>query len=311
MKQMDNKPDSISQTGFSAKYKTQQMLPVLGLLFAGTMWGLFWYPLRLLEEHGLQGLWLSALIYSGTLVVAIPVLWKGWREWREHPYLYFFLSLATGWTNIAFILAVLEGTVVRVILLFFLSPLWATFLGVVFLGEKLSRQAVITLALAMLGAVIMLWHESLGFPVPRDAADWLALSAGIAFAATNVFINKLQEASIMVKTASGWLGVLLIAFVLIIASGEKLTAQTEVIASAWLLGAVVMTLMNIAVVYGVTNMPVHRSAVIMLFEIVVVAVSSLLLTDEVIEKREWIGGGLVMLAAYLTASTHAEEGQFK
>lgn len=305
---MNNKKDSISQTGFSSKYNKHSMLPVMGLLFASTMWGLIWYPLRLLEESGMHGLWASALMYCGTLVIAIPVLAKGWQEWKTHPYLFFFMAIATGWTNIAFILAVLDGNVVRVLLLFYLSPLWATLLAIVFLGEQLSRRSLGILGIAMVGAVIMLWHESLGFPAPRDAADWLALSAGIAFAITNVLIHKLNEASVMVKTATGWLGVLFLAFILILFTGQKLSVSTEVIAGAWILGAVAMTMMNIAVVYGVTNMPVHRSAIILLFEVVVGAISSLLLTNEVIELREWIGGGLVILAAYLTATNQYEDG---
>lgn len=302
---MNNKKDSISQTAFSAKHS---MLPVLGLLFASTMWGLIWYPLRLLENGGLHGLWASALMYCGTMIIAIPVLYKGWREWKTHPYLFFFMAIATGWTNIAFILAVLDGNVVRVLLLFYLSPIWASFLGVFFLGEQLSSRALGILGIAMVGAVVMLWHESFGFPAPKDAADWLALSAGIAFAITNVLIHKLNHASVMVKTATGWLGVLFLAIILIIFTEQKLTVSTEVIAGAWILGAVAMTMMNIAVVYGVTNMPVHRSAIILLFEIVVGAVSSLLLTNEVIEVREWVGGGLVILAAYLTATRQAKDG---
>lgn len=305
---MNNNKDSISQTGLFAKPHPHSIVPVLGLLMASTLWGLIWYPLRLLEDQGLHGLWSTALMYCGTLIIAIPVLVKGWREWLDHPYLFFFMAIATGWTNIAFILAVLDGNVVRVLLLFYLSPLWATLLGVFFLGEQLSRRAIGILGIAMVGAVIMLWHESLGFPAPRDTADWLALSAGIAFAITNVLIHKLDRASIMVKTATGWLGVLFIAFILIIFTGQKLAVSTEVIAGAWLLGAIAMTLMNIAVVYGVTNMPVHRSAIILLFEIVVGAISSILLTNEVIQLREWIGGGLVMLAAYLTAIRQVEDG---
>lgn len=305
---MNNKNDSISQTGFSTKYNPQSMLPVIGLIFASTMWGLIWYPLRLLEDNGLHGLWSTALMYCGTLIVAIPVLAKGWREWKQHPVLFFFMAIATGWTNIAFILAVLDGNVVRVLLLFYLSPLWATLLGVIFLGEQLSRRAIGILAIAMVGAIVMLWHESLGFPAPRDTADWLALSAGIAFAITNVLIHKLNHSSIMVKTATGWLGVLFLAFILIVFTEQKLSVTTEVIAGAWILGAVAMTMMNIAVVYGVTNMPVHRSAIILLFEIVVGAISSILLTNEIIQLREWIGGGLVILAAYLTASRQVEDG---
>ena len=193
-------------------------------------------------------------------------------------------------------------------MLFYLSPIWASFLGVFFLGEQLSSRALGILGIAMVGAVVMLWHESFGFPAPKDTADWLALSAGIAFAITNVLIHKLDHASIMVKTATGWLGVLFLAIILIIFTEQKLAVSTEVIAGAWILGAVAMTMMNIAVVYGVTNMPVHRSAIILLFEIVVGAVSSLLLTNEVIEVREWVGGGLVILAAYLTATRQAKDG---
>ncbi len=301
------KKNSISQSSFSAKYYQHPLMPVLGLLFAASMWGLIWYPLRLLEDNGLNGLWASALMYCGTLVVAIPVLWRGWHEWKQQPWLFFFMALATGWTNIAFILAVLDGNVVRVLLLFYLSPLWATLLGVMFLGEKLSSRSYLILLIAMVGAVIMLWNTSLGFPAPQDSADWLALSSGVAFAVTNVLIHKLEQATVMVKTATGWLGVILIAFIMILYRDIPLQVTAPVIAGAWLLGALVMTLMNIAVVFGVSYMPVHRSAVILLFEIVVGAVSSLLLTNEVITMREWVGGGMVVLAAYLTATSQVDD----
>ena len=42
------------------------------------------------------------------------------------------------------------------------------------------------------------------------------------------------------------------------------------------------------------------------FELVAGAVSSLLLTEEVILLREWLGGGMIILAAWLAARIHAE-----
>ena len=300
---------SIKQSSISSKQTgSASLFPILTLLFGATMWGLVWYPIRLFEAQGLHGLWSSALMYCGTFVVAIPVLYKGWREWLKSPLLFFLMAIATGWTNVAFILAILDGNIVRVLLLFYLSPLWATLLGYFFLGEQLSKRAMVVLLVAMIGAIVMLWDSSLGFPAPQSESDWLALSAGVAFAITNVLIHKLSDATVMVKTATGWLGVFIVAFVLIYFTGEINTATTEVMVWAWILGAAVMTLMNIAVVYGVTHMPVHRSAIILLFEIVVGAVSSLLLTDEVIQAQEWLGGSLVILAAYLTAVQHIKKG---
>jgi drug/metabolite transporter (DMT)-like permease len=71
-----------------------------------------------------------------------------------------------------------------------------------------------------------------------------------------------------------------------------------------MIGAVVLVVMTLSVVYGVTHLPVHRSAVILLFEIVAGAVSAQLLTDEVVLLQEWVGGGFVILAAYLAAHAH-------
>jgi drug/metabolite transporter (DMT)-like permease len=65
--------------------------------------------------------------------------------------------------------------------------------------------------------------------------------------------------------------------------------------------------MTLSLQYGVARMPLHRSAVIVLFELVVGAVSSLLLTDETISPREWLGGGMIVAAAWLAAHLHAGE----
>jgi drug/metabolite transporter (DMT)-like permease len=46
---------------------------------------------------------------------------------------------------------------------------------------------------------------------------------------------------------------------------------------------------------------VHRSAVLALIELVAGAISQQILTDEVVTIREWIGGGLIVIGAYLSA----------
>jgi len=216
---------------------SSRLLPVLGLLVAATLWGVFWYPLRQLEAHGLSGLWSSLFLYAGT-VAAWPFLLRGrMGEWRLAPGWLLLVALGSGWTNIAFVLAMLEGEVMRVLLLFYLSPLWATLLGWLFLHERIDAATLGILAVAVAGAVIMLWNPALGFPWPESVADWLALSSGFAFAALNT----------------------------------------------------------------VLHMPVQRSAVILLFEIVAGAVSAMWLTDERMSPAEWAGGTLVVLAAWLSA----------
>ena len=95
-------------------------LPIVCLLITASLWGVFWYPLRLLEAQGLSGIWASLFIYSGTLVFAIPIIIRRYNELLISPYRLLGLMICSGWCNVAFILAIIEGEVVRVILLFYL-----------------------------------------------------------------------------------------------------------------------------------------------------------------------------------------------
>src|SRR5258708_3764971 len=115
------------------------LTPVFAMLAGASMWGVIWYPMRLLEHGGLQGLWLSLILYATALFVSLPRTWRGAREFARSPLLLALLILVAGWTNVAFIEAVLKGNVLRVLLLFYLSPLWATLMARVFLHERISR----------------------------------------------------------------------------------------------------------------------------------------------------------------------------
>ena len=285
--------------------KPHQLGPILSLLLAATLWGIFWYPLRLLEQHGLHGLWSTLLIYCGTLPAMLLLMRGHWGEFNKAPWVLLAMALASGWCNTTFILAVLEGNIVRVLLLFYLSPLWATLMGWLFLREQLQRDSLWVLLLALAGAVIMLWQPEAGLPWPQHRADWLALSSGFSFALVNVLVRSSQKVSVYTKTASAWLGVIVVAALLIIFTSRSLgDASGYTISSAFVLGALVLVVMTLSVVYGVTHLPVYRSAVILLFEVVAGAVSAQLLTDEVVLLREWVGGGFVILAAYLSAHAH-------
>lgn len=285
-----------------------RLLPILSLLFTASLWGVIWYPLRLLEEQGLAGPW-SALISYGAILLLF--LWVPVRERASlhRNFLPFALmGLSAGWCNVAFIMAVLDGHVVRVLLLFYLSPFWAVCLGWLLLGERLNRQSMLVFAIAVIGAIIMLWDESLGMPWPRDTADWLAVSSGFAFALSNVFVRGLQNVSVLLKSVGSWSGVVIVAVVWIGLSSTAFPAVGgEVLFAAVMLGLCGFLVMTLTVLYGVTRMPLHRSAIILLFELVAGAISASLLTDELVLPREWLGGFMIISAAALAARLHARD----
>jgi drug/metabolite transporter (DMT)-like permease len=216
------------------------------------------------------------------------------------------MSLAAGWCNVAFMIAMLEGNVVRVLLLFYLSPVWAVLLARWWLGERLTPRSVAVLSAALLGAAIMLYEPATGMPLPTSRADWLGLSAGLAFAVTTVEARRLQGISSPAKTLASWAGVIAVALAWIALAGVPLP---DAAAGAWV-GAVALGwtgffLATIAVQFGTTRLPVQRSAVVMLFEIVVGAVSSAWLAGEYTGTREWVGGFLIA-AAGLAAARNEE-----
>jgi drug/metabolite transporter (DMT)-like permease len=285
----------------ASKHSTP-VLPVISLLITATLWGISWYPLRAAANYGLVGIWTTVSVYGCALLVGCIVFRRRLVEIKQQPGLLGLIALANGWLNVSFILAVIDGHVLRVILLFYLSPVWSTLLGWLFLKERMSSWSLATLVVAMTGAIIMLWDTSLGIPWPQQYTDWLAISSGMAFSISNVTVRKLQNSSVRIKTVSAWFGVSVIAIIWILVGGVDVPrVSVEVWLITLLIGTIMIIIMTTTVQYGVTHMPVYRSAVILLFELVAGAASAQWLSNEVIEAKEWVGGSLIVAAGYLSA----------
>lgn len=277
-------------------------LPALSILLGASMWGVIWYPMRLLEAHGLAGVWLTLIIYATALIASLPFTYRALAEFAHRPGLLLLFMLTSGWTNIAFVEAALSGNILRVLLLFYLSPLWAVVLGWLILRERLERAALFSLLLAMSGALIMLWNPHLGAPWPHGGADWFALSAGFAFALSNVLARKMDEISTSARSIGVWAGVVLVALpMLVFLDIETPYLTGKLIAGSVALGLFGILIMTVVMQYGVTRLPVYRTAILTLIELVVGAVSQQLLTDEIVSTREWGGGALILLGAWLSA----------
>lgn len=273
------------------------IIAAVSLLFAATLWGVFWYPLRWLESEGIGGLWATLLIYLGTSVYFIPYLKRSFIEIRTSPVLMLALAFFAGVTNIAFFLAVIDGEVVRVLLLFYMSPIWATVLAYFILNERLSLHNLSALVIALFGMVIMLWRVDMKYPWPTQISDWLALLSGVAFAITNVVMRMTHTISSRSKAIVGWYGVIIVSLVLIaILQLPFPEFKISTFTIAFIIGATMVVVMTLAVAYGVSQLPVQQSAVILLFEVIVGAVSAYVLIGEVMAVHEWIGGVLILFA---------------
>lgn len=281
----------------------QKVLPVAALLSGATIWGLIWYPYRLLQQAGVSGTLAAFLTYAAALVLGLAAFRQNLTEIRSAKWILVWIGLSAGWTNFSYILAVIDGEIMRVMLLFYLAPLWTVILSRLLLGEMLTPAGVGVMLLSFGGAMIMLWQPESGWPVPENGAEWLGLSSGMSFALSNVLVRKAQDHSIPIKTLSVCAGVALITLLYIVIEPRGFGALPGIGGRSWaMLGLVGLALFgaSLAVQYGMTHTAANQTIVLFLFELVVAAVAAYYLAGESMSPREWLGGAMIVSATFFS-----------
>ncbi len=284
----------------------QAGLATLALTFNAFTWGVSWWPFRWLQERGLHALWATVLIYA--VAVVLISVWRpqSWGQLLRTPSLWW-LVLAAGATNAAFNTAVTIGDVVRVVLLFYIMPLWAVLLARVLLGERLTLLAAVRVVLALSGAAIVLWPtDGSAWPVPTSTGEELALAGGFTFALNNVMLRREahqpQSARALAMFAGG-AGVSLLAAVWLGVAGTVPWPPAP--AAGWVSGmlglAMVFLLSNLALQYGSARLPANATAVVMVSEVLFAAVSAVALGAGLVTWPLAIGGTLILSASLMAA----------
>ena len=284
----------------------KKSLPVFALLFNAFVWGVSWWPFRLLHGAGLHPLWATALMYLLALVTLLVLLPGAWRQVLRYPGLWL-LAVSAGLTNVCFNWAVTVGDVVRVVLLFYLMPAWSVLLAWRFLGEVPTPLALLRLALAFAGVVLVVLPP--GVPLSQlaqglSAVDLLAVAGGFTFALTNVMLRRLHQVPEQARMLAMFGGGALMA-ALVAATGMAVGIATPVppVAMGWVLVALGLALAflvgNYALQYGAARLAAGTTALVMLTEVVFASASSWLLDAAALQERTLVGGVCIMLAALL------------
>ena len=277
--------------------------PVMGLLLNAFVWGLSWWPLREMQALGLHPLWSSGLIFGLALVVLS--FWKpaAWQQLLNTPALWT-LMIAAGLTNVGFNWAVATGDVVRVVLLFYVMPAWSIPIAWWVLGERPTRGALWRLALALVGVALVLKTPDTPWPWPESASDYLALMGGASFAWTNALLRRHHDTpsgARMIAMFAGGTALSLGLAVVWVGLGHT-TLPPDLSWWPYALGlGLTFLASNLALQYGAARLSAHTTALVMLSEVVFAALSSVALGVSELSARTLVGGGLIVLAAALSA----------
>lgn len=276
-------------------------MAALALIFNAFVWGVSWFPFRRIEGLGLHPVWTTCLVYTAIGLGMLLVRRRAWLSFGTQPQLWL-LGLAAGFTNVGFNWAVTQGDVVRVVLLFYLMPLWSVLLAWIFLGERPTASALARVALALCGVGVVLKAPGTDWPVPSSLPDWLGVAAGFGFAVTNIVLRRLRDAPGESRALAMFGGCALVAGITAVAgTGLGAIAAPPLANPGWWGWALVLgagfVAANICLQYGAARLAASATSVIMLSEVLFASVSSVTLGASTMETRIWIGGALIVLAA--------------
>ncbi|WP_112485800.1 DMT family transporter [Thiomonas sp. X19] len=283
----------------------QTLAAISGLMLNAFVWGVSWWPFRDLRALGLNPLWATAAIYGLSTAAILLARPRVLGALLRNPALWLIL-LSSGATNAAFNWGVTEGDVVRVVLLFYLMPVWATLLARWLLQERLTPLVGLRLVLALAGAMVVLWPPGGGLPLPQHPADWLGVVGGMTFALNNVLLRKYAHTPPEARGLAMFAGGTLVAGGLAsalaaagVASGLPVPTLPLVLAVGLL--ALAFLAANLGLQYGAERLPSSLTAVVMTVEIVFASGSAVLLGAEQLSVQALIGGSLILLAILLAA----------
>ncbi|TDV20889.1 DMT family transporter [Paraburkholderia caballeronis] len=284
--------------------------PALAILVGASVWGIVWYPLRIVAALGVSGTAASALTSAAGCLFVLALRWRSIRTMRWHHVLPL-LGLAAGVNNLGFVWGSIHGEVMRVLLLFYLAPAWTALFAHFILRERLTWSGAALAALSLAGAVLMLWSPHAGLPLPADAAEWAGLAGGMGFAMSNVLVLKtarvLPDMKPEMRTAIVFGGAALSgAFAACFEPMPAPPVGPALVHVVWLVVVLGIALgaNNMLVQFGLARVPANRASIIMLFELVVTALTAWLFAGEVPGLHEWAGGGCIVLASLLSNWVH-------
>jgi drug/metabolite transporter (DMT)-like permease len=228
-------------------------------------------------------------------------------SWKPQAVQLFWAALTGGAANACFIAALMFGDVVRVMLMFYLAPVWGVLGARLFLGEPITRWRLIGVAMAVIGAVLVLGGSQL-LSTPVSRAELLGLTAGLLYAVQNIIFRSADRVPVLSKALSVFTGCTAVSAVLFpIAGGTQppisitLSFQLIAFSGIWMVLAMWTTM------YGVTHLGAGRAAVLLVFELAAAVASATIIGAERLSALEWLGAALITAAALLEARSASPE----
>ena len=272
--------------------------PETAIAISGALWGLYWIPIRHLEAHGVGVVWATLGLFTAALAIFAPILARHPPARAVFTPRMLATGLLTGGSFVLYTVSIVLTEVVTAILLFYLSPVWATALGRVLLGERLTGSRLLALALGLGGLWVVLGGES-GVPLPRNAGDWCALTAGTTWALGTLRVHQDAAVSPIAHTASLFVGgAVVIAVIALLPAFDGPVPDIDAPTTAVVLMLAVLSVVSAGgILWGARLISPGRAGLLLMMEVITGLASAAMLAGEPFGVSQAVGSTLIVAAA--------------
>ena len=273
--------------------------PEIAIVVSGALWGLYWIPVRYLEARGIGAVWLTLGVFVAGLVLLVPVVARSPGARAAFTPRMLVTGLLTGAAFILYSISIALTEVVAAILLFYLSPVWATVLGRLVLGERLTGARLAALGLGLGGLWVVLGGEN-GVPLPRNTGDWFALVAGVAWAFGTIRVHQDAAATPAAHVTSLFIGGTVATVIVSLtpfAEAGPVPAVTAGPAAIILAVAALSVVSGIGILWGVRMVSPGRAGLLLMMEVVTGLASAAAFAGEPFGFVQVAGSMLIVAAA--------------
>ncbi|RJS93092.1 DMT family transporter [Salinisphaera sp. Q1T1-3] len=274
---------------------------------AGSLWGLYWMPVRALSGAGWPGALGSVIValIAGAILLPI-VIWRR-QDWRRADRLG---VAATGLGGSAFMLysvGIVEARVAVVILLFYLTPVWTTLLTRFVFGRAVHPVRYVVIVAGLAGLVLTLGRGG-GLPIPQRPGEWYALLAGLFWSLGSIGMSARSDLAPVESTFVFVVGALGTAFVLFglsptWPSGTVWPPALSTTLWALAAGGLWWVTTMVALVWATSHLEPARVGILLMSEVLVGVISAALLAGESLAPIQIAGGTLLIGAAVLDVAS--------
>ncbi len=281
-------------------FKSDKILSLI-IVVSSCAWGLYWLPLRSIEQSGIVGSWSIVLVNACPLIILVPLIFFNLDKFKKYPKPILFAGIMIGAAFTFYANGLVQTSVIRATLLFYLSPIWSTIIGIIWLNERLTIARVISIIVALIGLSLLLYDFRNQETAMLNFGDFSSILSGLFWALGASILKKWSKLPIIPLTAIVYFSTtslsILLAIIVYKAPIPSLALIGQNFSTAFIWSVIVL-LPSFCIIFRISQILFPgRVGILMMSEVAVAVISAkILLPEEQMVILQWIGASAILLA---------------